>query len=459
MLLNHYEESLIRNNHLPAEWQTQSDLDELSDFLQQNWEQRSVFYDDGEITTRQQFLGFSGQRAIRTKNYIGTISFKGHQLNIFPKVFRTERDDNDTSDLTTKHLMRNLVQWLQQCRAIDYPYIQVQSQLEDSTDLRELFITLYIRYVKNALDRGLFYQYEECTEDCSVIKGRVDFKDYFVRKYPNGQMDKFKCTYSSFEFDNMLNRIIKCTCKSLLNSVSGENQKIIRRILMKLNEVSDMRCSPFDCDKVRLTRFHKHYAVVLNMSKMFLLNKVTNFASDNTESFCFLFPTEVLFEGFIGGFMQDVLREEAKVGLQASEMSLISSMEYDGESLGKAFAMRHDILIEHRQKGVFVLDTKYKQLTRFEGNEELKATVTKEVSQSDLYQVIEYAANRGLKDAYLLYPMNRYEDEEPQPVHLIRNTVTGDTIRVHIIRLPFVFEDDIDETKRKLTKVIKEIVA
>ena len=157
--------------------------------------------------------------------------------------------------------------------------------------------------------------------------------------------------------------------------------------------------------------------------------------------------------------MQDVLREEAKVRLQASEMSLISSMEYDGESLGKAFAMRHDILIEHRQKGVFVLDTKYKQLTRFEGNEELKATVTKEVSQSDLYQVIEYAANRGLKDAYLLYPMYRYEDEEPQPVHLIRNTVTGDTIRVHIIRLPFVFEDDIDETKRKLTKVIKEIVA
>jgi len=79
-----------------------------------------------------------------------------------------------------------------------------------------------------------------------------------------------------------------------------------------ITRASDMRCSPFDCDKVRLTRFHKHYAVVLSMSKMFLLNKVTNFASDNTESFCFLFPTEVLFEGFIGGFMQDVLREEAR---------------------------------------------------------------------------------------------------------------------------------------------------
>lgn len=120
-MLNYYEESLIRNHRLPAQWQSQSALDELADFLQQNWEQRTAFYDDGQIRTRQQFLGFSGQRGIRTKNYIGTISFKGQQLNIFPKVFRTERDDNETQDLSTKHLMHNLVQWLQYCRVIDYP--------------------------------------------------------------------------------------------------------------------------------------------------------------------------------------------------------------------------------------------------------------------------------------------------------------------------------------------------
>ena len=86
MLLNYFEESIIKNSKLPVEWQSQSSLDELQAFLQLNWEQRSVFYDDGKISSRQQYLGFGGQKAIRTNNYIGTIAFKGQQLNIFPPL-------------------------------------------------------------------------------------------------------------------------------------------------------------------------------------------------------------------------------------------------------------------------------------------------------------------------------------------------------------------------------------
>ena len=88
MVLNCFEESTIKNKALPSEWKSQTSLDELADFLQFNWEQRSVFYDDGAVTSRQQFLEFTGQQGIRTKNYVGTIVFKGQQLNIFPKIFQ-----------------------------------------------------------------------------------------------------------------------------------------------------------------------------------------------------------------------------------------------------------------------------------------------------------------------------------------------------------------------------------
>ena len=60
--LNCFEESSLKNQMLPAEWQGQDALDELLEFLQLNWEQRSVFFDDGEVTSRQQFLGFTGQK-------------------------------------------------------------------------------------------------------------------------------------------------------------------------------------------------------------------------------------------------------------------------------------------------------------------------------------------------------------------------------------------------------------
>lgn len=458
MSLNYYEESKISNGKLPPEWQSQASLDELATFLQLNWENRSVFYDDGEVRSRQQFLEFRGQKEIRTQNYIGTIVFKGQQLNIFPKVFRTDSKDSETDNLELSHLIKNLVKWLEYCTKFDYPYISINSEFQDCDNLRDLFITLYLRYVKSALDRGLYYKYEDQTEDCAAIKGKVDFKDFFTRKYPNGKIDKFLCTYSNFEFDNTLNRIIKFTCKSLMGEVKPRNQKTIRHILMKLNEVSDIRCTPSDCDTVRLSRLHKHYSIILSMSKMFLLNKTSSYNVDNNESYCFLFPTELLFEGFIGGFMRHVLQGDARVRLQASELSLLSDISYAGKSLGQAMTMKHDILVEHKTKGVFILDTKYKMMDRFADNRELKATVTAEANQSDLYQVLAYARTRNLSDVYLLYPMFRYEDIELEPVTGTNRKEDGtEPIKVHLVRLPFIFEDDTERTTDNLRIAIKHI--
>jgi 5-methylcytosine-specific restriction endonuclease McrBC regulatory subunit McrC len=80
-------------------------------------------------------------------------------------MFRLDRYDSDTSDLSLKHMMKNLVQWIEYCTKLDYPYISMSSELSDSEDLRELFVSLYIRYVKSAIDRGPFYRYEDQTEE------------------------------------------------------------------------------------------------------------------------------------------------------------------------------------------------------------------------------------------------------------------------------------------------------
>lgn len=457
-ILNCFEESPIKNGKLPQPWRDQSTLDEFATFLQHNWEQRSVFFDDGEVSSRQQFIGFTGQKGLRTNNYIGTVVFKGQQINIFPKVFREEKHDHETDRLDLKHLMKNLVQWIGYCTRVDYPFVSISSQLEDSEDLKELFITLYLRYAKRALEHGPFYRYVDKTEDVSAMKGRIDFGDYICKKIPNGQHHKFLCSFSEFEFDNIVNRIIKYTCRSLRNSTSSiENQKIIRWILIRLNQVSDIRCSPADCDGIRLSKFHRQYSVLVSMSKMFLLNQTTAYNIDNQESFCFLFPTQLLFEGFIGGYIRKVLRGQATVRFQASELTLVSDVVYDGQSLGKAFTMRHDILVEHKEHGLFILDTKYKHMSRFEGNEDVKRSVTDEVSQSDLYQVIEYAAHRDIDTAYLLYPMYRYEDKEPTDVVLERTSVSGKKIYIHVVRMPFVFEDDTERTKQNLTMTIQQI--
>ena len=460
MIINRYEESQIKNSKLPLEWQSQASLDELADFLQHNWEQRSVFYEDGKVDSKQQFLGFTGQKGIRTKNYIGTIVFKGEQLNIFPKVFRTEGDDQDTEDLSQEHLMKNLVRWLEYGNRIAYPFINITTELDDAEDLKELFISLYVGYVRSALERGLYYRYVEETEDINCIKGKFDLKDYYLNKIPNGMAEHFRCTYSKFEFDNDVNRIIKYTCKLLINIASKRNQKAIRNILVKLNEIEDVQCKPADCDKIRLSKMHGNYRIIVSMSKMFLLNKTSTFSVDVNESFCFLFPTELLFEGFIGGFMQEIIEGDGgKVYLQKSDMSLIDEIHIGDQIYGSAYTMRHDIFVELNGRS-FILDTKYKEIERFEGDtENALRVVREEPSQSDINQVCEYARKRGLSDVYLLYPQYRYEDVDnvrPRGVSLSHGN--GLDINIHFVRLPFIFEEDENLVKTNLCKVIKEIL-
>ena len=202
---------------------------------------------------------------------------------------------------------------------------------------------------------------------------------------------------------------------------------------------------------------HSHYDIIISMSKMFLLNKMSNYSIDTNESFCFLFPTELLFEGFIGGFMKEVLRSVGgKVHLQESRMSLVEKIIYKGETSGATFTMRHDILAEFNGK-VFVLDTKYKEITRFEDNPDYKETISNEAKQGDLYQVLEYARKRDIADVYLLYPMYRYEEKEDDFPVAVSESPSGD-INVHFIRMPFIFEQENEEkTRQQLTEVIKMV--
>lgn len=457
MEFNVCEENLIYNERLPFEWQSQVSLDELDNFLEENWKQRFALYNDKKVETRQQFIKFEGHKNIKTNNYIGTIVFKGHQLNIFPKVFMRSKYDQDIIGLTVDHMMHNIVHWLEYCSKIDFPYINIKSELDNVNNLKELFETLYVHYVEDALHRGLFYRYEEKEEDCTFIKSKMNIVDYFTKKIPNGNLDKFKCNFSNFEFDNMLNRIIKYVCRQLFPNVSNENKKIIRRIFTKLNEVSDVRCCYADCDNIKLNRLHKNYNIILSMSKMFLLNKTTNYNMNDIDSFCFLFPTELLFEGFIGGFIKECLDDDYSVKTQAKGVPLFNKFMVGDECKGTLFNTRYDIIVRNKKKGSFILDTKYKHVSRFDNNENIMTDVAQDITQSDLYQILSYAEGEDINDVYLLYPLYKEEDIDRMDVKGVRtikiNGVEKD-INVHILRIPFVFEDN----EEKLISNLKDII-
>ena len=82
-----FEHQLIDFENLPVSWKDESALDELETFLNSCWKQRSVFNNDNEDSSTQQFVRFENKNSIKTMNYIGSIFFKGEILTIFPKIF------------------------------------------------------------------------------------------------------------------------------------------------------------------------------------------------------------------------------------------------------------------------------------------------------------------------------------------------------------------------------------
>ncbi|MBQ0035941.1 MAG: hypothetical protein KBT35_03375 [Firmicutes bacterium] len=458
-MYNCFEHKILRknSNEFPAKWKNEKTLKNLELFLQSCWNQRSAFYDDGSYKGVQQFIDFDYRDGIKTQNYIGTITFEGEQLNIFPKVFKLDESDYDASGLETKDMMKSLLIWIEYCEKSMFPFISNKSNLVESNSLKELLITLYIKYVKETIERQLYFQYEDITEVGTSIKGKINFNDYIINKFPLGDKHKFEYTYSSFEFDNKLNRIIKCVCNGLKKETDSVlNKKALRDILTRFNEVTNENCTPYDCDQVHLDSLHQNYSTILSMSKMFLLNKSSNDEFGLSNSFCFLFPAEMLFEGFVAGFMKKEFTGYANIRTQANDTHL-AELVYNDENVGSISNLREDILIE-KNGDIFIFDTKYKELDRFEKVKQDKNKL--DVSDADLKQMAVYAAKRNAKRLCLIYPLHREEELEIDKVHLDID-ISDDGSRIFpcdIKKIPFIYEEDTAKTEATIKQLLLDSI-
>lgn len=455
----------------PPELENHANRKELEDFLEKNWDLQKFFYDvkpDGY--SKQNFLKFYND-GFETNDYIGVISFKGFQLNIYPRVFEDRK--NNTKNINSSYLNTllqiNLNEWTKYFKFDNLPqarFIQTKSDFQSVDNLKELFIIIFTLWLEDILNKSGYFQYEEKTEDLSYIVGRFDVHDYICKKYPNAQLTKFKCAYSSFEFDNLLNRIIKYTCKQLIHETNKENIRIkLNNILAKLCDVNDRVCTYHDCDMVKIDKMHQEYQIILSMCKMFLLNMTTSFANHRNESFCFLFETKKLFEWFIGGFIKDNFEG---VELQLKDKKLIDQIqlkenEFDDSSY---FPIKPDIISTINGKA-HILDTKYKEVDslnndniRFIDKHQVNKSNKHHVSQNDLYQMVAYALKWNTNKTCLIYPQHLGDKvDELMPI-LKFNYNNNKNIDIQIARVPFVVQNqnDIFRMESQLKKIISNIL-
>lgn|SRR5574344_280415 len=451
MTLNVLENQGIAFDDLPEAWKDPEVLRRLKLFLQKNWEHRQVLYYDSVPNSKQQFLYFGSEPPVSTNNYIGTITFAGERLNIFPKVFaRYEKDPNRNFDFD--QLAKDLSTWLQYCTKTNFPFIVSKTDVASSNNLIELFITIYLYFVEAALKDKPYWTYEDIVEEGPNPKGKINFQDYSTRKYPSANRGEFEYSYSKFQFDNALNQIIKATCKILLKaSENAQNQRKIKKILADLSDVTDIRAVPSDCDRVRLNRVFKNYGIIKSMSKMFLENSQFSNEAGGKESFCFLFPAEKLFEGFIGGYLKEEFGRDATIVTQSTS-HYAANLYKNGVLSGPVLALQEDILYSKNGKTI-VLDTKYKEIQKLA---QINSS-NLDISSGDVYQMVQYALTNKTDQVVLIYPLYRREQPDATTKVVLSEAAEGHSINITVIKVPFIFDDDkqkIEDLKKILETVL-----
>jgi len=432
---------------------------DLESFLDDIWSKRekSSFYQDveNERIETQQFLQFLHKsEELKSNKYAGVIQFQGHTINLLPKIFFDSDRTYSAKDINCIH--KHILWWLSYCRKIKFPSYQT-SLGGLKSDFFEVLIYLFSKYTHNLLFSSIYQQYEEEEKEVSYIKGRLNVNGYINENLSKGRWQKLNCTYDIFTLDNKFNRIIKYVANLLFHVTTNfENKKLLREILLILDEVTDCRTTVEECANIQFNPLFSEFNIVRDYCLLFLNNSISFTYKNDLKLFAFLLPMEYVFEDFIFGFMDKEI-EDVHVKAQ------VTSTHLDSE---KNFALRPDMLLKIDSREI-IADTKYKIVYADEQDPK------KGITQSDLYQVLAYGVRFAIKDIILFYPNTiRQDKNELSEINIKDELAGGVNINIKAYQLPIINhelfssngqeESDLhatfEQTKNLLSKRIKEVL-
>jgi 5-methylcytosine-specific restriction enzyme subunit McrC len=395
-------------NYLSGVWQNRNRYVEKEEYLSEEEQQE-------ERIQKQRFFDFTVDGKISARNYVGVVQFGDIRIEVYPKIFADDATEN------VRQWQLNFLYWLTYCRKVKFPFSFADVSKLAFDDYLELLIYVFANYTEETIAKQPFQAYQKVEEETTFLKGRLSFDNYTKHNLITGKWQNFYCNHEPFVYDNLFNRIIKYVTKRLLAiSENYLNKEKLSEILFILHDVSDVRCTADDCDKVKLNPLYEDHKNVLDLCKLYLSHQVIDMDSEDSRNFCFLVPMEYIFEDFIFGFLSDKF---PWLGIKSQSTDCLALNQ------GKqVFQIRNDIYIPNQ----LIIDTKYK----IRSDDGLKAGVR----QSDLYQMVSYALRRNCKNVLLLYPATP-SALNTDALFEIPSAMLPDNLNIHVRNIDITFDN------------------
>ncbi|MFF3024576.1 McrC family protein [Gottfriedia sp. NPDC057948] len=321
-------------------------------------------------------------KVIQARNYVGIIQTKSNfQLQILPKISNNGIEDTKKTFL---RMLRSLKDF--PSKIFNESYLKI-----DRMNLYEIFINMYIQEVLNLIKKGLRSSYLSKEENINFFKGKLIVQEHIKKNLIH--KERFYMRYDEFGINRPENRLIKSTLLKLQKlSTSAANIKEIRHLLTNLEMVKPSTNYTKDFSKVVIDRNTKDYEMLMQWSKVFLINQSFTTFSGNTTSRALLFPMEKVFESYVS---QNLKRVLADLGWEIS----VQDKGYYLFDNPRKFALRPDIVITRDDGSRIIIDAKWKLLNN-------NPQKNYGISQVDMYQMYAYSKKYETAEIWLLYPLS-----------------------------------------------------
>lgn len=363
------------------------------------------------------------------KNYVGLIQMQnGYQIQVLPKI--SFGDGEDVGNVKTKQtflkMLRSMKDFLG--KAFNDASLKV-----DRMNLYEIFINMYLQEVRQLVKHGIKSAYVEREDNLRFYKGKLQVSKHI--RANTVHKERFYVAFDEFHPNRAENKLIKAALIKLQKlTSSAENAKEIRQLLTAFEMVDLSTNYQKDFSTVVMDRSTKDYKMLMQWSKVFLMNKSFTAFSGKNSARALLFPMESVYESYVAQQMKKVMCHEGwDVSTQGKGYYLFVEPR-------KQFALRPDIILQRRGR-IVIMDTKWKSLV----NNDRK---NYGISQGDMYQMYAYSKKYGTSEIWLLYPLH---DEMRGCTDISFDS--GDGTKVHVFFVDVAnIEESLIELKQKLEK-------
>ncbi len=367
---------------------------------------------------------------ITVKNYVGLIQMQnGFQVQVLPKIAFGENEDIDNTN--TKKIFLKMLRSMK-----DFPskVFNDASIRVDRMNLYEIFINMYLQEVRQLVKHGIKSAYVQQEDNLRYYKGKLQVSKHIRENIAH--RERFYVAYDEFHPNRVENKLVKATLLKLQKLTgSTENSKEIRQLLMAFERVEPSLNYQNDFLKVSIDRNTNDYKMLMQWSKVFLMNKSFTTFSGKNQSRALLFPMESVYESYVAQNLKKVMESDGwNVSTQDKGHYLFMEPR-------KQFSLRPDIVLE-KDGRVIVMDTKWKKLIDSERK-------NYGISQADMYQMYAYSKKYETSEIWLLYPIN---DEMREHSEIRFDSGDGTTVNIF-----FVDVSEIEESLNDLKEIINVV--